>query len=504
VVIRATESEFVADSRSELSYQRLSLGQIVRFAGTFLPIYAIQIAITTQLPKYFTSDLGISLAVVGSSFALVRLIDIWLDPLLGMAIDRTRTRFGRHRLWLLAATPILMLALWMLFEVRVGVGRAYLIGWMLAMYLGFSAATLSIAAWGSSLAANYHDRSRLFGILVSCGVLGAALALTIPILTARHGLSDADGIRAMGGFIILMLPLTVTVTLWLTPDRPRDDASHQLKVRDIGRLLGRRNVLRVLLSDLCLSLGPGWMAALYLFFIKDSRGFTTAEANLLLIIYTLAGVAGGPAASCISRKVGKHRAVMVSAILYATGILTIMIVPRGAFALAALIMAVLGGLNAGLRGLLQAVTGDVADEARLEIGANQNALLYSLTTATSKLGGALSVFVTFNLLSKLGFDPRDGVSNTPAHIHALELVLIIGQVVLVLLGSVCFAGYKLTAARHDQIMAALEARRSALAPLQSGGEGLRIFGPEMRGAVPEDVGQNPGQLKVEGVPASEG
>ena len=458
-MIRATESEFVADSRSVLNCQHLSLGQVVRFSGAFLPIYAIQIAITTQLPKYFTSDLGISLAAVGSSFALVRLIDIWIDPLLGIAIDRTHTRFGRHRLWLLAATPVLMVALWMLFEARVGVGRAYLIGWMLALYLAFSAANLSIAAWGSSLAANYHDRSRLFGILVSCGVLGAALTLAIPILTARHGFSNTDGVRAMGGFIIFMLPLTVAVTLWLTPDRPQDDASHQPKVWDIGRLLGQRNVLRVLLADLCFSLDPGWMAALYLFFFKDSRGFTTAEADLLLMIYTLAGLAGGPASSWLSRKVGKHRAVIVSAVLYATGILTIMIVPPGAFAPAAVIMAVLGGLNAGLRGLLQAVTGDVSDEARLAIGANQNALLYSLTTATGKLGGALSVFLTFNLLSKLGFDPRDGVSNTPAHVHALDLVFLVGPVVLVLFGSACFVGYKLTAARHDEVMAALEARR---------------------------------------------
>jgi len=56
--------------------KKLSLAAILAFAGTSLPVSALAIAIAVQLPPYFAGHLGISLAVVGSAFAIVRLIDI--------------------------------------------------------------------------------------------------------------------------------------------------------------------------------------------------------------------------------------------------------------------------------------------------------------------------------------------------------------------------------------------------------------------------------------------
>ncbi|MBP7650050.1 MAG: MFS transporter, partial [Phenylobacterium sp.] len=66
---------------------RLSLGTILAFAGTSLPLSALAIAISVYLPRYFASHIGVELAVVGAVFALVRAIDIPLDPALGMIMD---------------------------------------------------------------------------------------------------------------------------------------------------------------------------------------------------------------------------------------------------------------------------------------------------------------------------------------------------------------------------------------------------------------------------------
>ena len=51
-------------------------------------------------------------------------------------------------------------------------------------------------------------------------------------------------------------------------------------------------MLRLILAQACLTLSPGWMSALYLFFFKDVLGFSIAVASGLLIVYVLAGVAG--------------------------------------------------------------------------------------------------------------------------------------------------------------------------------------------------------------------
>jgi Na+/melibiose symporter-like transporter len=106
----------------------------------------------------------------------------------------------------------------------------------------------------------------------------------------------------------------------------------QFAVADYLTLLKRGNVLRLLIADLCVTLGPGWMAALYLFYFKDSRGFDTAEAIYLLIIYIGAGFAGAPVSAWLANRIGKHRAMIVTTTSYSLGLITLPFLPSGSFA----------------------------------------------------------------------------------------------------------------------------------------------------------------------------
>ena len=111
----------------------MSTAAVMAFACTHIPIAALVLAVSVHLPQYFATHLGMSLVLVGGAFALVRAIDIPLDPALGLAMDKTRTRFGRFRLWILIGAPILMLALYVLINAPADAGRVWLIGWLLVM-----------------------------------------------------------------------------------------------------------------------------------------------------------------------------------------------------------------------------------------------------------------------------------------------------------------------------------------------------------------------------------
>ena len=151
-----------------------------------------------QLPPYFASQLGVSLAVVGGAFGLVRLMDIWLDPVIGLGMDRTRTRFGRYRVWMMAGAPVLIVSVCMLYNAPKGATLAYLVIWLLAMYLGQSIMGLSHSAWAAVLAKTYEQRSKIFGILTAVGVIGSLTALAIPILLEQTGVKDVNPIQAIG------------------------------------------------------------------------------------------------------------------------------------------------------------------------------------------------------------------------------------------------------------------------------------------------------------------
>jgi Na+/melibiose symporter-like transporter len=70
----------------------------------------------------------------------------------------------------------------------------------------------------------------------------------------------------------------------------------------------------------------------------------------------------------------------------------------------------------------------------------------------------LSITLSFAVLGAIGYQAKEGAVNTPAAIHGLELVYLIGPVVFVMLGGACYIGYKLDDKRHAEIRAALDER----------------------------------------------
>ena len=116
----------------------LSMLRALTFSATSLPISALTIAMAVYLPRHFASHLGISLALVGTAFFIVRTIDIPVDGIFGWAMDKTRTRLGRYRLWTILGAPVLMAGTYALFFAPDGVGLVYLVAWLLVLYCGNS------------------------------------------------------------------------------------------------------------------------------------------------------------------------------------------------------------------------------------------------------------------------------------------------------------------------------------------------------------------------------
>ena len=449
----------------------LSLGRTLAFSATSLPIAAVVLAITVHMPAYFAASIGVPLVVVAAAFATCRTIDIPIEPALGILMDRTRSRWGRYRVWTLIGAPLLMLGLFMLLGANPGVGVGYLIGWLMVMYLGISILILSHAAWGATLAHSYNDRARIFGIMGGVGVIGALGVLAIPILMENAGYSDAEGVQAMIWYIIALAPISAAIVVWRTPETIAPEPPGQkFRARDYLELITNPSMARILLADLCLVLGPGWMAALFLFFSRDVMQFTTGQANILLVFYIIAGLVGAPTAGWVATRIGKHRAAMLSTAVYSLALVSLLFLPKGNVYASIPTNFVTGFVAAGFTALIRAMVADVADDIRLRQGKERAGLLFSLTTSTSKIALAGSIIITYPLLAEIGYDPKLGHGNTPEALTGLTWAFLAGPIVFLALGAACFIGYPLTAARAHEIrrqLAERDAQLSAAPPAGS-------------------------------------
>jgi Na+/melibiose symporter-like transporter len=152
---------------------------------------------------------------------------------------------------------------------------------------------------------------------------------------------------------------------------------------------------------------------------------------------------------------------------YSLGLLSVFVVTHGNMVVGLPVMLFEGMMAAGFGMMVQAMLADVGDEIRLTQGRQRMSLVYSVNTLATKIAAAAAIGLTFPLLEALGFNPREGAVNTAAAIHNLDIAFIAGPILFVMLGGACVIGWRLDAARHGLIRAALDSRDAGLEALQA-------------------------------------
>ncbi len=445
---------------------RRSSWTLAAFAAPALPLAGLGLPLVVYLPEYYVSELGLSLSVVGAAFLLVRLADIILDPILGGMMDRTRTAIGRFRPWLAASTPVLMLASYFLFMAKPGVSPLYLWAWLVVCYLGYSMAVLSHTAWGAVLSPDYQQRSRVYGWWSAGNVVGMILVLLLPpILAIVYKGDHGAGVRAMGWFIIVLLPLTFLLAMKVVGETNVPPVKHEAGLRQYLDLLKRPSVRILLLADLLMGLAPGITGALFFFFFERIKNFDKAQAGVLLLIYFIAALGGSPLWPALAKRIGKHRALAIAAVVYAFVQVVTVFTPKNGDGpplsppmLLGMAILVLAGLPYSAAPLLvRSMMADLGDEERLASGVDRTGLLYAVVNGTVKLGYALAVGV-FLLLARLGFDPKVPSAQGDAALIGLYAVT---PAVLGLLVCAIILRYPLDATAHAEIRRQLDARDAA-------------------------------------------
>jgi Na+/melibiose symporter-like transporter len=267
----------------------------------------------------------------------------------------------------------------------------------------------------------------------------------------------------MGWFVVLTTPAVIGISTFFTGERVHPEVhAGGPPWRDYVGMIRNPGMVRLFLGQIAVNLGPNSMSAMYMFFFTVSRGYNEEQASILLLVYLVAGVVGAPATGRLARSIGKHRALMATTTAYSLGLCTVMLFPKANVLAATPMMIWCGFMNAGFGMMISAMAADFGDEIRLEQGKEQLSLIYAMLSLGSKVALAASVMITYGALAAVGFKATEGAVNTPAAIHGLEAIFLIGPIFFVMLGGACFLGWKLDARRHGEIRAALEARDAEL------------------------------------------
>lgn len=440
---------------------KVSILEIAAFAAPAGPLLALSLPVIIFLPPHFAEHLGLPLWAVSAIFLGARVFDLLIDPWIGGVQDRTESRHGRRRFWLGISAPFLMVLLGMVF-LGLPQGVHPLIAGLavFAMYLAYASMMIAHLGWAGELQPTYHGRTHVLGAVQTAGMAGQVLMLVIAGVVAQGlGGSNADAVHAMGWTLLALMPITTWLALHLVREPYRPPQPHMSMRETLRTLIANRLAMRVLLPDLLLGVAQGASGGLFLFYFQFVLQFTN-EAQTLLAIYFIAGLAGVPIWWWSARRFGKHIALQGALLFASVTTLGLLFLPPANFALVAPLMAIAGLAQGGGVLLTRALMADVVDEDELRTGARRSGLYFGVLMTTSKLGIAAGP-ITYAILGLVGFAPALGVDNSEGALNMLSFLFVGVPALLFLAAAVSLHRYPLDEAAQAELHAAIEARQAA-------------------------------------------
>jgi GPH family glycoside/pentoside/hexuronide:cation symporter len=410
----------------------------------------------TYLLFFYTDVFGIPAAAAGTVCLVAWLLDGAMNPVMGILADRTETRWGKFRPYLLWISVPLTVMGTLTFTTPHLASEGKLI-WAYATYVPvmvlFAAFSVPYSAMLGVISSDQNERTSLVSIKFMCAYAGAMIVAgsLLPMARALGGGNSARGWQlsfVIYGIVYLVL---VGLTFLGTHERLRPIARVGNSVRDDLRDLMRNWPWMILaLMTISFILASGIRASISAYYFKYFVGLqsvslpfvhgprTYSFVDLVSAFNAtgmIASVSGVMLLQWFAKPIGKKRAMAILAVISPASSAAFFVLKPDQLP-AMFLLSFLGGLSAApLFALMWSMFADAADYSEWKTGRRATGLVFSASLMCTKIGGALSSAVTGWLLAWVGFQPD--VTETPRVLHGLVLLIslipaAIGVVYLVL------------------------------------------------------------------------
>jgi Na+/melibiose symporter-like transporter len=214
----------------------------------------------------------------------------------------------------------------------------------------------------------------------------------------------------------------------------------------------------VLTIDLLASTNAGAVGAMFFFFAHYAVGLAKWSGTLLLV-YFVSGCVFVPVWMAVSRRLGKHRTLMLTFAYNIVCAVGLLLIPYGNAAIGMIVYALNGVTYGAAVFLLRSMMADVADADAAENGAERAGLMYSFLALTNKFGLGWSVGIAYAILNWIGFSPT--ATNTPQAIEGMRIFYVALAIGFAVVNALLAWRYPLDEARQKRLREIIERREAA-------------------------------------------
>jgi GPH family glycoside/pentoside/hexuronide:cation symporter len=431
--------------------------------------------VSLYVMKYSTDVLLIAPAVMGAIFSASRLINAISDPLIGHISDRTRSRFGRRRFWMLASVLPTAALFYMIFVQPAGMSGGALTAWMTVAIIGYYIAInfcfIPHLSLGAELSNDAHQRNRLFGFRYAGYTFGSVLALfSLQIFLTAEQRGPAAVQSVVGGVAIvtgLGFAALVAFASMSLKEKAEYAGTVQTSFFSAFAHVWRNPHARLLLIVTFIE-NVGFAAITVLtLYVTEYVVERPLLSVILILTYMAPGAIFAPLWSRVARRVGKVRLWMYSMI--ATGLAFGGLFPilyfGGSLQLPGFfVMLFIAGLAAGCGGSVgPSVQSDVIDYDELLTGERKEGTYFAAWDFVFKSAYGVMLLLTGFILQATGFVPN--AAQPPAAELAMILLYSIFPLICYLIGAWIFSKFSLDEKAHAEILRDMDKARNGTAPV---------------------------------------
>lgn len=426
-------------------------------------VYAV---VATYLMIFFTDEVGISSVFVGSLFFFSRFWDAVNDPIMGLIVDNTKTKWGKFRPWILIGTIINAVVLVFLFLNPAN----FLEGQMVYVYCavayilwGMTYTIMDIPYWSMvpSFTSDPAERDKIAVIPRIFATLGGSSVNTFGLmLIGILGVtSKSQGYFRLGLIVAIIFVISTLITVLNVKEKNVVENNEKIKLSDITTILGKNDQLLVIIVSVIIFqvaqfLYSGFLVYFFTYAIEDLNLYATFVA-----IGTVTQVAALMLFPKASKIVGRKHIYTIACVLTVVGFGGMFIVSGMGSAILLCVAGISYNLGVGfLNAATTVMISNAVDYGEHKLGKRSESIIFSAQTFIVKFSTAFSGLIIGFGLSIIKYVPN--ATQSASTIFGMKIIMFLLPAILMAICAIVYNKYyKLHGKFYSNVMKSLEGKR---------------------------------------------
>ena len=424
---------------------RLKAGQKAAFGFGAFGKDIVYMLISSYLLYYYNVVLGMSSVFIGTVMMVARVFDAFNDPIMGIIVAKTKTRWGRFRPWIFAGTVLNAVTIYALYATPQSMDDSAQRIWLVIFYFawGITYTLLDIPFWSMipAITEPGNDREALTSLARTCAGIGDAIPtvltmVIVPVLSASNVVS--------------------------VPEKPIEHSEKTTKVTEMFKSLFRNDqAMTVVMAIILVYTSINICGNLVLYFFQFDVGNGGAYSIFTAVAFA-AQVLVMMIVPALRRKYTKNQLFIFGFIIQIVGFLLILVMaytnlysPKTWFILC--IPGIMIYLGYGMLNVIMTIfLSDSVDYGEVKNATRDESVIFSMQTFTVKLASGLAVFLAGLVVDWINLDTTVKVQSAKT-LTGLRLWMTVPAIILLVIGIFVYKSrYKLDDKKMEEIKKQLD------------------------------------------------